>query len=124
MAKLLFKLHNVPTDEAEEVRALLREHQIDTYETHAGFWGLGVAAIWLPDSGQLEEARALIDEYQARRTSEQRREYRKREALGEVPTLGQRLAHSPLRFLAMVVAILVVLGISIVPFWGMLSSTP
>lgn len=123
MAALLFKLNNVPPDEAEEVRALLREHQFDTYETHAGFWGLGVSAIWLPDSERLEEARAVIDEYQVQRASEQRREYRKREALGEVPTLGQRLSHSPIRVLAMLVAILVVLGISIVPFWGMLSST-
>ncbi|MDX1464786.1 MAG: DUF6164 family protein, partial [Halomonas sp.] len=64
MAKLLFHLGNVPDEEAEAVRRLLDEHAIATYETRAGFWGLGVAAIWLRDEAQRERARALIDAYQ------------------------------------------------------------
>ena len=33
MAKLLFKLNSVPDDEAEEIRALLAEAEINFYET-------------------------------------------------------------------------------------------
>lgn len=111
MAKLLFKLHNVPEDEAHEVRELLAEHGFVTYETHAGFWGLGVSAIWLRDNEQLPEARALLAQYQRTRAEQQRAE-----PPSERPTLiGQLFAH-PFRFLAIVVALVVVLLVSLVPF--------
>ena len=42
MSKLLFRLRNVPDDEAEEVRQLLEEHGIETYETDAGNWGISL----------------------------------------------------------------------------------
>lgn len=121
MATLLFKLNNVPEDEAEDVRQLLAEREIPTHETHAGFWGLGVSAIWLGDKSRLEEARALIKEYQKERAQQQRQDYQDRAARGEVPSMGQRLVNNPLRFLALVVAIIVVLAITLLPFWGMLS---
>ncbi len=121
MATLLFKLNNVPEDEAEDVRQLLAVHEIPTHETHAGFWGLGVSAIWLRDKSRLEEARALIDEYQKERAQQQREEFREREARGEVPSMGRRLLNNPLRFLALIVAIIVVLAVTLLPFWGMLA---
>lgn len=111
MAKLLFKLHNVPEDEAHEVRELLAEHDFVTYETHAGFWGLGVSAIWLRDNEQLPEARAVLAQYQRTRTERQREQ-----AQSERRTLiGQLFVH-PFRFLAMLLAIVVVLLVSLVPF--------
>lgn len=121
MATLLFKLNNVPEDEAEDVRQLLAEHEIPTHETHAGFWGLGVSAIWLRDKSRLKEARELIAEYQKERAKQQREEFREREARGEVPSMGQRLMNNPLRFLALIVAIIVVLAVTLLPFWGMLA---
>jgi hypothetical protein len=121
MAALLFKLNNVPEDEAADIRQLLAEHDFHTYETQAGFWGLGVSAIWLVDKSQLRDARALIDDYQAKRSREQREAYAEREARGEVPTLASKIASNPLRFLAMIIAIIVVLGISIIPFLGLIA---
>ncbi len=121
MATLLFKLNNVPEDEAEEVRQLLAEHEIPSHETHAGFWGLGVSAIWLGDKSRLEEARALIVEYQQERAQRQRQAFRERAKRGEVPSMGRRLLNNPLRFLALVAALIVVLAVTLLPFWGMLA---
>lgn len=116
MGQLLFKLNKVPEDEAQEVRQLLAEHDFATYETHAGFWGLGVSAIWLNDKDQVDEAKALLADYQARRLEQQRALREEREAAGEQPTLWQRAAAAPVRFIAMVVAIGIILALSILPF--------
>ena len=116
MGQLLFKLNQVPDDEAQEVRQLLADHDFATYETHAGFWGLGVSAIWLTHPEQLPEAKALLADYQARRLEQQRALREEREAAGEQPTLWQQAAVAPLRFTALVIAIGVILTLSILPF--------
>ena len=67
MAHLLFKLKGVPETEADEVRALLTEHQIDFYETPPSIWGVSMEAIWLRDDEQLVTAQQLLHEYQQRR---------------------------------------------------------
>ena len=54
MPELLFKLRNVPDDEAEEVRQLLNDHEINFYETRAGGWGISMPGIWLPDDRQFK----------------------------------------------------------------------
>ena len=59
MARLLFKLAQVPDDEAQEIRTLLNDHQITYYETDAGFFRVGLDAIWLADGTQEERAREL-----------------------------------------------------------------
>src|SRR5690625_7931825 len=92
MAKLLFKLHQVPEDEAHEVRELLAEHGFVTYETHAGFGGLGVSAIWLRDDEQLSDARAVLAQYQRVRPQQQRQQAlqgQRRTVMGQLfaPTL-------------------------------------
>lgn len=116
MAVLLFKLNGVPEDEAGEVRALLAEHAIDVYETEAGRWGISLAAIWLRDESQLVQARALIDEYQQQRFLRAREEYERKKAAGELETwLGRALQH-PLRFVVYLLAILLVLYLSLMPF--------
>ena len=38
MAKLLFKLNGVSEEEANEIRELLDEHDVDYYERHSGRW--------------------------------------------------------------------------------------
>ncbi|MFQ3230986.1 MAG: hypothetical protein ACI9DO_002365, partial [Reinekea sp.] len=38
MASIVFRLNNVPEHEADLVRALLLENDIDFYETDAGRW--------------------------------------------------------------------------------------
>ena len=117
MARLLFRLTNVPDDEAVDVRQLLDDNGIHFYETDAGRWKVGVDAIWLPDDEQYEQAKALLDDYQQQRTKTQQEAYAELEASGEAPTLAKKIAAHPLRFLAQVIAIAFVLAISIVPFW-------
>lgn len=120
MSQLLFKLHQVPEDEAQEVRDLLNEHGFTFYETHAGFWGLGVAAIWLTNAEDLPAAKAALADYQQGRREQQRRLYAEQEAEGSAPTLARRAAAHPIRFILMVAAIVLILGISILPFVGMI----
>ena len=38
----LFNLRGVPEDEAEDIRQLLDEHEIEFYETSAGNWGVSL----------------------------------------------------------------------------------
>lgn len=121
MSVLLFKLYNVPEDEAADVRRLLEEHGFETYETHSGFFGLGVAAIWLVDKAQLSAARRIIDEYEEKRCLRQREIYADQKASGNVPTLQQKLAADPFGFLVTVGVIVLVLLVSIVPIWSLMT---
>ena len=116
MAILLFKLTQVPDDEAQEIRQLLGENEIHFYETDAGFWRVGLDAVWLADSTQEEQARALIADYQQVRTASQRENYAHLCAQGEAPSLLQKIAHQPLRFVGVILAVLFVLGLTLVPF--------
>ncbi|WP_036187021.1 DUF6164 family protein [Marinimicrobium agarilyticum] len=122
MGALLFKLNQVPEDEAEEVRQLFEANDVPTYETHAGFWGLGVSAIWLADPEQLPEAKALLKKYQSERQAHQRSLKAEREATGEQPTFVKRALQTPVRFIAMILAIGVILALSILPFVGLIGA--
>jgi hypothetical protein len=117
---MLFRLNNVPEDEAEEVRALLTENGIDFYETHAGNWGVSAAAIWLRDASRLEEAKSLLATYQEERASRVREEYRQSGSAGlKRGLLGELKAH-PLRLLVYLAVVAAVLYLSTMPFfyWG------
>lgn len=115
MATLLFHLGNVPDEEAEAVRRLLDEHEITTYETRAGFWGLGVAAIWLRDETQYEQARALIDAYQRALGERMRDERARLAARGVAPTLWRRLRQRPIRTLLLALLVAGTLALSLLP---------
>ncbi|SFU51389.1 DUF6164 family protein [Halomonas korlensis] len=116
MATLLFRLNNVPDEEADEVRSLLEGHGFDTYETRAGFWGLGVAAIWLHDDAQLASARQAIDQYQQALGERVRRERDELAARGQAPTLWRRLWRHPLRIALLSALTLAILALSLLPF--------
>jgi hypothetical protein len=116
MARLLFKLGNVPDDEAQDIRDLLNEHDIHFYETNAGFWRVGLDAIWLADGVQEEQARELIRGYQAERVVRQQENYAQLVEAGQVPSVWQRFCAQPIRFIALVVAIIFVAGLTVVPF--------
>ncbi|MFY0989140.1 DUF6164 family protein [Halomonas sp. C05BenzN] len=120
MPVLLFRLNNVPDEEAEEVRRLLDEHGFDTYETRVGFWGLGVAAIWLRDDAQHAAAREVIDRYQQALGERVRQERHELDALGQAPTLWRRLMRHPFRVLLLTAAALAILAISVLPFLGLI----
>lgn len=120
MPIMLFRLNNVPDDEAEEVRALLTDNGIDFYETHAGNWGVSTAAIWLRDVSRLEEARALLAAYQADRANRVREEYLQSEADGLDRGLLDEFKAHPLRLVVYLAIIVAVLYLSTMPFfnWG------
>lgn len=116
MARLLFKLAQVPDDEAQEIRMLLNEHQINYYETDAGFFRVGLDAIWLADGAQEQQARELIHAYQAERAIRQQQNYAQLVEAGQVPSLWQHFCAQPLRFMALVIAIIFVAGLTLLPF--------
>lgn len=116
MARLLFKLKHVPEDEADEVRALLEAHGLETYETPGGRWGFSVEAIWLRHDADLPRARELLDAYQAERQARVRAEYRELEASGATDTFLRRLLREPLRALFLLGIAALVLYFSIKPF--------
>jgi hypothetical protein len=112
----LFKLRNVPDDEAAEVRQLLADHAIDFYETAAGGWGISMPAIWLRDSSQLAQARALIDEYQKKRTAQARVEYEQLKKQGQHKTVMDKIRESPAQFVLLFILTLFILYVSLAPF--------
>ncbi len=111
MSKLVFRLRNVPIDEAQDIRELLENNDIAYFETSAGNWGISLPAIWIHDSARFEFTRQLIDEYQIERTERLRREYEVSKASGEAKTLWQSFKGNPLRFIAFSVVIAVILTI-------------
>jgi hypothetical protein len=116
MSKLLFRLRNVPDDEAQDVCDLLEQNEIAYFETSAGNWGISLPAIWLHDAQQFERARELIDDYQQQRALRLRREYQLSKERGEAKTIWQSMADKPMQFFACALVIAVVLYFSIQVF--------
>lgn len=120
MAKLLFKLGNVPEDEAEEIRALLKQHEYAFYETTAGNWGVSLAGIWLNDPRDFEVAKQLIAQYQKDRLQKVREEYNVLRKEGKVDSLFTRFKRQPLAFVFIVGVVVFVGYFSVVPFLNFL----
>ncbi len=116
MPELLFRLRNVPDDEADEVRQLLNDHEINFYETHASGWGISMPGIWLPDDAQLNEAKSLLDRYQRERAVRVRSEYEMLKAEGKHKTALDMIRENPGRFILLTLALLFILYISLSPF--------
>ncbi|MDP2506314.1 DUF6164 family protein [Oceanobacter sp. 3_MG-2023] len=112
MARLLFKLNNVPDEEANAVRALLEQHDIPYYETHAGRWGIAVAAIWLVSADDYTEARSLIDQVQHNLLTQ-----KQTGDPDQLPaSLRQRFQERPVDFFLVVVAIAIIIMLTVWPF--------
>jgi hypothetical protein len=109
MAKLLFHLNAVDEEEANEVRVLLESASIPCYETHAGKWGISVAAIWVSNDEDFEQARRLLDEYQHERSQ------RLSEHSEPEPTI-ERWKRRPVDLVLVLVGLGIVLGLSLWPF--------
>jgi|SRR5690554_592043 len=117
MPSLLFKLRNVPDDEAEDVRELLSEHNIEFYETTAGNWGISMPGIWLHNDNDYPTARQLLDTYQQQRSQQHRAEYQAAKAEGRAETQWQWLRQEPLKVIGSLLAILILLYLSISIFY-------
>jgi len=119
MAKLIFKLRDVPEDEAQDIRDLLNNSNIPFYETHAGNWGIGMAGVWLKEDNQVQQATALIEDYEAERQMKMQQENALLHENGQRPSLLTNIRHSPLRFFVYVFSIVVIVYISVAPYVGL-----
>lgn len=119
MSKLLFKLRNVPEDEAIEVRSLLDEHEIDYFETTPGNWGISMPGLWLADAADFPRARALLDDYQTRRRLTEREKYAALRERGEAPTTWTLLRAKPLVVGLQLLALGLILYLSVRLFPGL-----
>ena len=117
MSKLLFKLRNVPEDEALEVRDLLELNDIDYFETTPGNWGISMPGLWLHDADDFPRARALLDDYHADRAQRERSRFDELRASGDAPTLWQLLRAKPLvvSIQLVVIALLAYLSLRLFP---------
>ena len=116
MAVRLFPLRNVPDDEAHDIRELLTDNNIEFYETSPGNWGISMPAIWLRDDNQLQHAKTLIAEYQSVRTLKQREIYEQLKNEGKHRTFWIMLWEEPLKIIAYIGVVMVILYFSIKPF--------
>jgi hypothetical protein len=116
MAKLLFKLQGVPEDEIQQVRELCESLELDIYETEAGRWQIGIAAIWLKDDSQYSLAREALDEYHAQRYQDAQQDRQQVEQLSLVQGLYVKFKQDPQGFSLSLIAISIVIGFSLYPF--------
>lgn len=113
MAKIIFSLKYVEEEEANDIRSLLIENEIDFYETTAGRWQISLAAIWVRNDEDYNAARVLIEADQKVR----REAYQTNiPTLGVLPSLWRQCRHNPVEFGFTLVALLLVLGLSLLPF--------
>ncbi len=116
MAIRIFNLRGVPDDEAEDIRDLLQQDNIDFYETPAGNWGMSVPSLWLNDESFAPRARALIHAYQKERQLKAKADYAQQKLAGEHRTHVDSIRENPLRFVIYMIIICVLLYISTIPF--------
>ncbi|GHH51055.1 DUF6164 family protein [[Pseudomonas] boreopolis] len=116
MAKLLMNLRNVPDDEAEDVRRLLREHGVAFYETRPSVFGISAGGIWLQDADTHPRARQLLAEYQRQRSESARAQRQRALEEGTAETFGSLLRRRPLFVLATLLAMLLVASLVLLPF--------
>jgi len=116
MSVLLFSLRNVPDDEADAVRALLSENDIDFFETSAGNWGISAPGIWLKDSARYERAKELLEGFQQTWTKAQKEKFHQLAQNGEINTVFNRLKQNPLQVIIYIAIALFILYVSINPY--------
>lgn len=113
MSKLLLNLRNVPDDEAEEVRGWLKDYGIEFYETTPGSWGISSGGIWIRDDAQIARAKALMAEYQSKRSQRMQAELAVARKDGSAETFGKLFRERPLYVLAVLVAIIGIVALTL-----------
>ena len=103
MAVLIFNLRHVPDDEAQDVRELLLDNNIEFHESSAGILGMSVPSLWVVNEEQADKARELIDEYQQLRQKRIQEEYRLKKR-----TSTDMFKESPVRYLGSILAIILI----------------
>lgn len=111
MAVLLMSLRHVPADEAEEVRALLRDQGFAFYETPPGRWGISAGGLWLHEHDELPRAKVVLAAYQQDRQARARAIHARH---GREP-FSVRLRRNPLGMVLRLLGIVVVLYLFLLP---------
>jgi len=112
MATLVFRLKYVPEEEADDIRQLLFDNDIAFYETSAGRWQISMAGLWVKDKEQATKAIALIREDQHKRAQTMRPI-----SLGQwVLGYFQHAKENPAEAFFTLIAVILILGLSILPF--------
>lgn len=109
-------MRDMHDDEAEEIRALLTEKQVDFYETPEGNWGISMPAIWLHDADDHERAKGILDEYHQARSERIRDEYDALKREGMHRTVLDELREHPVKFIAFTALAGAILYFSVAPF--------
>jgi len=117
VAKKLYPLRNVPDDESEEMRILLREHNIDFHETSSGFFGIGTAAFWVNNENQFEVARELISQYQKQRYLQAHHIYLEQKIAGKQTRFSDLYRKDPGRVILYLLFALFLVFLMTLPFW-------
>ncbi|TWT23166.1 hypothetical protein FQY83_00475 [Luteimonas marina] len=115
MAKLLLNLHNVPDDEADDVRAFLDAARIEHYETRPSPFGISAGGIWVRNDADLPEAKRRMADYQRERALRVRAEQAQAERDGTAETFADIVRAQPLRVVMIIVAIALLLGLVALP---------
>ncbi len=116
MAAKLFSLRNVPDEEADGVRDLLRQHNIAFYETPPNAWGISAPIIWVEDPAQLARAKNLLERFQVEYTARASAAHAAQRVNQQQPTLLGTLLQHPLRTLGLLAFAGIIAYVSIVPF--------
>lgn len=115
MSKLLLNLHNVPDDEADDVRALLDARGIAYYETKPSIFGISFGAIWVTEDADFPAAKRAFDEYELQRGARVRAEYAAARRAGTAQTFMGVLRADPMGVLMSLLAVLLALGVVALP---------
>lgn len=119
MPTLLFSLRQVPDDEADEVRALLREHAIEFYETPASKWGLGAGGLWTRDAEGATRAKTLLTDYQRARAERARSERAASLRDGTARTFFDVARQEPLRVFLVLLGVAFFVAICALPWFAL-----
>jgi hypothetical protein len=111
MSKLLLNMRQVPEDEADEVRAMLREARLEFYETQPSRWGISYGGIWITEDGDMVEAKRLMAAYQAARRDRARAERAIELRDGTAETFADVFRREPLRVVLTGLGILAMLAL-------------
>ncbi len=120
MPELLLKLKHVPEDEYHDVIDILDSENLEYYETNAGFWGLGLAGVWLRDKDQYDQAVQLLDVYYQTRQQSAQEEYRLSKEQGTQRTLWSTFMEQPGYFVLYLSIIVGLLALTISPFLALI----
>ncbi len=116
MSKLLLNLRMVLEDETEDVRAMLKQHTIEFYETQPSRWGISHGGIWVTHDEDIVRAKGLMSDYQVQRGKRVREERATALRDGTAETFSSTFRRDPVRVVLTVLGILALLGlVALVP---------